>query len=175
MRSDALFCLGYALFWIGLFAATSTKRLLRWIVILLFHATTILVVVVNTSANQYFQENGSTLDYSTVAEWIPKFGELMPIFFKGVPLLAWVLLAAALFYAALGPLLMRRLVERRRRRTERLAGGAASGGTFGSFFVCFGLLVLALGLGGLSLFTIRYPRTAPLGPVASASICVWRA
>src|ERR671917_2129579 len=91
MWSDVFFNLGFALLWIGLFAAVR-RRPLRLVVILLFHATTMLVVVTTTVAHHYFLENGTTLDYGTMAEWIPKFGEVVPILFQGrVPLLAWML------------------------------------------------------------------------------------
>src|ERR671921_2268263 len=122
MWSDVFFNLGYALLWIGLFA-TVRRRPLRLVVILLFHATTMLVVVTTTVAHYYFLENGTTLDYSTLAEWIPKFEEIVPILFQGgIPLLAWMLLAAALLYVALGPLFVAPPPERWR--------GWAKGGVF---------------------------------------------
>src|SRR5918998_2020241 len=72
LRSDIFFNLGYALLWIGLFAAVRGGPL-RWVVVSLFHAVTMLVVIVNTCAHQYFMDNGTTLDYAIIAEWIPKF------------------------------------------------------------------------------------------------------
>ena len=39
--SDIFFNLGYALLWVGLFAATRGSRPLRWVVVVLFHASTI--------------------------------------------------------------------------------------------------------------------------------------
>jgi hypothetical protein len=59
---------------------------LRRIVLVLFHAVTLVVVLVNTCAQQYLRETGTTLDYAIVAEWIPKFGELTPILVGDVPL-----------------------------------------------------------------------------------------
>jgi len=41
IRSDAFFDLGYALLWIGLFAATRGRRLAHRAVILLFHASAV--------------------------------------------------------------------------------------------------------------------------------------
>ena len=112
MRSDVFFNLGFALLWIGIFAVVR-RRSLRLVVILLLHATAMLVVVTTTVAHYYFLENGTTLDYGTIAEWIPKFEEIVPILFQGgVPLLAWMLLAAALLYAILGPLFVARTAER---------------------------------------------------------------
>jgi lipoteichoic acid synthase len=97
MRSDAFFDLGYALLWIGLFAV-ARRGFPRWVVVGLFYAATVFLVVVTTCAHQYFRQNGTTLDYVTVAEWIPKIEEIAPILIQGVPPSAWVLLAAALFY-----------------------------------------------------------------------------
>jgi lipoteichoic acid synthase len=98
MRSDIFFDLGYALLWIGLFAV-ARSGVWRWIVIVLFHLATMFVVLLTTIAHQYFRENGTTLDYGMIAEWIPKFDEIVPILVHDVPLRAWVLLVAALFYA----------------------------------------------------------------------------
>src|SRR4028119_1640272 len=47
MPSDMFFNLGYAVFWIGLFAV-ARRGLARWIVVVLFHALTILVLVAST-------------------------------------------------------------------------------------------------------------------------------
>src|SRR3712207_8378261 len=43
MRSDVFFNLGYALLWIGLFAA-ARRGFLRRVVVVLFHAVTLVVV-----------------------------------------------------------------------------------------------------------------------------------
>ena len=74
MWSDLFSNLGYALLWIGLFAAVRDRGASRRIVVVLFHITTILVLVVATCAHQYLRQNGTTLDYGTIAEWLPKFG-----------------------------------------------------------------------------------------------------
>jgi lipoteichoic acid synthase len=150
MWSDLFFNLGFALLWIGLFAVVR-RRPLRLVVILLFHATTMLVVVTTTVAHYYFLENGTTLDYSTLAEWIPKFEEIVPILFQGgVPLLAWMLLAAALLYVALGPLFVARTAERWRGWPK---GGFLAVPAEASFLGSLGLFLLGLGFGSLSLLT----------------------
>src|SRR5215217_1456890 len=150
MRSDVFFDLGYALLWIGLFAIAQ-RRPLRLVVIFLFHVTTMLVVLTTTVAHHYFLENGTTLDYGTIAEWIPKFEEIMPILFEGgVPLLAWILLAAALLYVALGPLFVARIAGRWRGWPEERFFAAPPGTTIlGSL----GIFLLALGFGSLSLLS----------------------
>ena len=148
MQSAIFFNLGYALLWIGLFAA-ARKESLRRAVVLLFHAATILVVLVTTSAYQYFKETGTTLDYGIIALWLPNFEEVVPIIAHGVTLSTWLLLFAALFYATLGPWLATRVIERWRGGPE----GAPAGTPETSSFVSFGLLLLAFGLVSLSPLT----------------------
>ncbi len=150
MRSDVFFNLGYALFWVGLFAAVRGRGPLRRVVVVLFHVVTILVVVVNTFAHQYFRATGTTLDYGIVALWLPQFREVLPVLASGATLWGWALLFAALFYAALVPSLVARAVERVTRRQgwpER--SPAARSEVF--FLGSFGLLLLAFGFGSLSL------------------------
>jgi lipoteichoic acid synthase len=150
MRSDVFFDLGYALFWIGLFAV-ARRRSLRLVIILLFHATTMLMVVTTTVAHHYFLQNGTTLDYGTIAEWIPKSQEVVPILFQGrVPVLAWMLFAAALLYAALGPLFLARTAKRWRGWPM---GRFSNVPTETNFLGSLGLFLLALGFGSLSLLT----------------------
>jgi lipoteichoic acid synthase len=144
MRSDMFFNLGYALLWIGLFAIARIGPL-RWVVVVLFHATAVLVLLVTTSAHWYFQETGNTLDYSTITEWPSKLDLIEPILFQGGgPVWVWMLLAMALLYAALGPFLLARVIDRRPQRSS----AETTGSFFGvSLVPCF----LALGFGSLSL------------------------
>src|SRR5918997_1374993 len=147
MRSDMFFNLGYALFWIGLFAAVRGGGPLRRVVVVLFHAMTMLVVIVTTFAHHYFQQTGTTLDYGIIALWLPKFREVMPVLSSGATPWGWALLFAALSYAALGPLLVTRIVDRWRGGSERFSAGRPGV----SFLVPLGLLLLAFGFGFLSL------------------------
>jgi len=146
IRSDLFFSLGYALLWIGLFAAVRSGPL-RWLVVVLFHAATLLVVIVVTCAHQYLRENGTTLDYGTIAEWIPKFNEIVPILVHDVPLLAWALLFLALLYATLGPWLITRTVERWRGWAGRPPAETATGisflGPLGFFVLASGFFLLS--------------------------------
>jgi lipoteichoic acid synthase len=146
MRSDAFFNLGYALLWIGLFGAVR-KGPFRRVVVFLFHVTSVIVATVRTSAHEYFKETGTTLDYDIVALWIfrPKDVKRM------TPLSALVPLAAALFYATLGPWLVLRALGRRRRWPAAAPDGTPRQGSF--FQNPLGLILQALGFGCLSLFT----------------------
>ncbi len=146
MWSDVFFVLGYVLLWIGLFVA-ARKGPLRWAVLVLFHITTILVVLVKTVAYQYIKETGTTLDFTIFILWLPRFGELQALLGQGIPLSAWVLLVAALLYAALGPWLVTRLAVRWRGWPRRAPSGGREIALLGSLV----LGLLALGLGWLSL------------------------
>jgi hypothetical protein len=158
MRSDVFFNLGYALFWIGLFAAVRGGPLRR-VVVFLFHVVTMVVVVVTTVAHRYFLENGATLDYGVIVA--PNFEEVQLILVRRVPLLAWVLLAAALLYVALGPWILSRAVEwwrgRPRRRSsppsETLRTSSSFLRSVGLRLLPFGLLLVALVFGSLSVLT----------------------
>ena len=141
VRSDLFFSLGYVLLWIGLFAAMRSGSLRR-LVVVLFHLTTVLVIIVVTCAHQYLRENGTTLDYGTIAEWIPKFNEIMPILVHDVPLLAWMLLFFALSYVILGPWLLTLAIARWRGWPGMIPDGTAAPGR--SFLGPLGLLTLAM-------------------------------
>ncbi|MCA1728681.1 MAG: sulfatase-like hydrolase/transferase [Actinobacteria bacterium] len=163
MRSDVFFNLGYVLFWIALFAAVRDRRLLRRVVVVLFHITTMLVVSVTTCAHQYFRVTGTTLDYGIIALWLPHPKEIMPVLASGATVGGWMLLFAALFYVALGPLLVTRAVSwvlgwPEGPRTERLKT---------SFLGSLGLLFLALGFGSLSLLIGARSTDNPTGASVS--------
>ncbi|MDX6381460.1 MAG: hypothetical protein QOI57_2484 [Rubrobacteraceae bacterium] len=150
MRPAVFFNLGYVLFWIGLFGvARTSKGVLRRVVVFLFHTATILVVLVTTCAHQYFRETGATLEYATIAGWITRFDEIERVL-QRIPLLVWILLAAAVFYAILGPWLLTRLVERWRGWTGTTSSAIPA---VASFLTSFGLCFLAFGLVSLSVQT----------------------
>jgi lipoteichoic acid synthase len=148
MQPALFFNLGYASFWIGLFAAMRGERgLLRRTLLVLLHVTTMLVTLVTTCAHQYFQETGAMLELGTTAEWSPKFDEIKPILLHDVSLSAWMLLLAALLYTALGPWLLTRAIGRWRWPEGRSPTASSEI----SFLGPLGLLLLALGLCSLSL------------------------
>jgi lipoteichoic acid synthase len=150
--SDTFFTLGYALFWVGLFAATSGGGLLRRAVLVLFHVATMLTVLVTTGAHQYYQETGTTLDYGVLALFLSNPGEILPMF-ASASVVAWVLLVAALLYVVLGPSLATRALERRlgRRPDGRGIFPAGTVEIFSSFLGPVGLFVLSLGFGSFSV------------------------
>jgi len=111
MRSDLLFNLGYAVLWVGLFAA-ARGGFFRRIVVFLFHATAVLVVATTTFAYQYFEATGSTLDYSVVY-YLAKLGEIDGLIAREAVWYVWVFLAAALLYVVLGPWVLARNADTR--------------------------------------------------------------
>ncbi len=148
MLSDAFFNLGYALFWIGLFAAVHGRGpLRRTAVVLIFHLSTMLVVILTTCAHWYFRETGTTLDYDIVALWLPRFGESEPLLAYEVAFSAWVLLFVALLYTALGPPLLTRTLARWRGWIGTSPAGTPRISSTGSLV----LFLLASGFGSLSL------------------------
>src|SRR4028119_2482949 len=165
MRSDLFFNLGYALFWVGLFAAVHGGGTLRRFVVVLLHAVTMLLVVVTTFAHGYFQQTGTTLDYGVVALWLPKIREVVPVLASGATPWVWVLLLAALFYVALGPLLVTHAVERLARWRGRQESAQTRSQV--SFLAPLGLLLLAFGFGSLSLLIGARSTDNPAGASVS--------
>lgn len=166
IRSNVFFDLGYALLWIGLFSAARGRWALGWVVVFVFHVASMFVLLIITGAHQYFRWNGSTLDYSTVFGWVPKFKEIEPALIHDVSLLAWILLVSALFYAALGPWLVTRSVERWRRQSQRSPRRSTVEISFlGPLSLCF----LALGFGSLSLVsgTTAFAKAPPVNMIAT--------
>jgi lipoteichoic acid synthase len=146
MWSDVFFNLGYALLWIGLFGV-ARRGPLRRVVFFLFHVMTMLVATVRTSAHEYFRETGTALDYDIVALWLPRPRDVKQM----TPLSAWVVLAAALFYATLGPWLVSRALGRWQGWPAASPNGSPRRASF--FQNPIGLILQALGFGFLSLLT----------------------
>jgi lipoteichoic acid synthase len=145
MWAEASFNVGYALLWIGLFAAVR-RGPLRRIVVVFFHTITIFAGMVIACAYYYTMTTGSTLDYRAIAMWIPQFEQVKPMIIHGVPHSAWILLAAVFLYTILGPWLIVRLVSRYRKWPQEVANGRSTISLLSSIVLCF----LALGFGGLS-------------------------
>ncbi|MCA1731721.1 MAG: sulfatase, partial [Actinobacteria bacterium] len=149
--SNVFFDLAYAVFWVGLYVAVRKGLAL----VVLFHVTTMLVMIVNACAYQYFTVTGTILDYLTLAEWIPKFGEIQPILFQEEGSLSvWLILSVALFYATFGPLVLTYAVGRWRGWPRELSPVETSETTYWSLL---GLFFLALGFGSFSLLVGSRP------------------
>ena len=143
IRSDLLFNLGYASLWVGLFAVVR-KGVYRKGIVVLFHAVSILIVLVTASAHQYFLKTGSTLDYSTIIYYLGTLGEIKSLIAREATPVIRVLLLALLAYMVLGPFLVKRAVGRRTPR--QVSGGSTGALRFGAFVTCLvaaGLVLLS--------------------------------
>ncbi len=109
LQSDLLFNLGYAAFWIGLFAV-ARKGLFRRLMVVLFHLLTICIALITTIAYQYYKVTGSMLDSTTLWFGISSFGELSSLIASEVSAGILALACIMLGYSAFGPLLLTRLV-----------------------------------------------------------------
>jgi lipoteichoic acid synthase len=145
IRSDLLFNLGFAFLWVGLFALTGRSRW-RWLVVVLFHAATILVVATTTAAHQYFQETGSTLSLNVIVYSLRTFGEIKDVIGSVTSPGVWLAVLAILDYIVLGPLLISRLAFGRRGSGRRPLGSPATSRLFalGACVASVGFIFLSL-------------------------------
>ena len=167
IRSDLLFNLGYAVLWIGLFAL-ARPRVLRWLVVVLFHTTAVLVGMITTCAFFYFQKTGSTLDLNVIVSSLSTLGDIKEVITSVTSPAVWVLAFSVVGYAVLGPSLATFLVYRGHTRQEltRRPTGASWLGATG---VCLAGVALTLGSipvqsGGAS---ISFSRDAVVNVIAS--------
>ena len=109
IRSDLLFNLGFAALWVGIFALVRGGWL-RTVVVMLFHLTVLVMVVLTTSAHFFYTSTGSTLDLSFVIVSISSIGEIQGAIGSETTLSHWTLVSQIVFYVLAGPALMTRLI-----------------------------------------------------------------
>ncbi len=109
VRSDLLFNLGFAALWVGIFAVVR-GGLPRRLVMLLFHLTVVVGVVLTTSAHFFYTSTGSTLDLSFVLVSVSSLGEIQGAIGSETTLLHWALASVVIFYALAGPAILTRLL-----------------------------------------------------------------
>jgi lipoteichoic acid synthase len=147
MRSDLLFSLGYVFLWVGLFALTRDSRL-RWPVVVLFHAVTILVVATTTSAHQYFQETGSTLSLNVITYSLRTLGEIVDVIGSVTSLAIWTWVLVILGYLVLGPWIVSTLVcGKPGERGPSAAPSTSRLFALGAFITSLGFIFLSLPVG----------------------------
>ncbi|CAN5752470.1 hypothetical protein BH20ACT11_BH20ACT11_10230 [soil metagenome] len=150
VRSDLLFNLGYVALWVGLFTVFR-KGSPRWIVLAAFHVSTLLVVLLTTSAHFYYETTGSSLSLNVIGLAISSFGEIQGVIASEAQ--AWMswLISAVLFYAIAGPAIITRLAQREWYIPTWTAGSSAFSrvAVFVAAFVLAGLSILP-GLSGAS-------------------------
>ncbi|MGB3681446.1 MAG: sulfatase-like hydrolase/transferase, partial [Rubrobacteraceae bacterium] len=162
MRSDLLFNAGYALLWIGLFAV-ARRGLSRLFVVALFHAATVLILLVAAVAHGFYGVTGTTLDSSTVLFFFSYPREIGAIVVSEVTPALVVAVSAVLLYAVFGPWLLARFAGRLRGWS---AGGDASqrrawaGLLPGTLLAAVALLFLSLLPGGPAGASANFARDA---------------
>jgi lipoteichoic acid synthase len=147
MRSDLLFNLGYVFLWVGLFALTRQSPL-RWVVVVLFHAVTIVVIATTTAAHGYFQETGSTLSLSIITYSLGSLGEIADVIGSVTSLATWAWVLVILGYLVLGPWIVTTLVCGKPEESGSL-GSVSTSRLFalGAFTTSVGLIFLSLPAG----------------------------
>jgi lipoteichoic acid synthase len=144
MRSELLFNLGYVFLWVGLFALTRQSRL-RWPVVVLFHALTILVIATTTSAHGYFQETGSTLSLSVITYSLRSLGEITDIIGSVTSLDIWAWVLVILGYIVIGPWTIATLVCGKRRERNYFGSPLTSRlFALGAFTTSLGFIFLSV-------------------------------
>lgn len=150
VRSDVLFNLGYALIWVGVFAAVR-GRVARMISVILFHLAAVVMVALSTSAHFFYEKTGSTLNLEFVIVSLSSFGEIRGVIFSETSALHWLLVLAVLSYAIAGPAVVTRLVTGAWRAPARSPGHAwrvpASATAAALFLFSLSLLPSATGAG----------------------------
>jgi lipoteichoic acid synthase len=133
LNSDVMFALGYAVFWVGVFAVFR-GGIPRIISALALHVSAALIVVVSTCAYGYLETTGTTLDYSVVSYYLATPEEATGAVSSESSLFIWMLLAGAALYALFGPLLIFLAASKvRRGSSEETAAPVRSGMTRGRF------------------------------------------
>lgn len=141
VRSELLFNLGYVALWVGLFAVFR-KGAARWTVLAVFHVSTLLVVLLTTSAHFYYEATGSPLSLNLITLTITSFGEIQGVVAAEAATWMLTLLSVVLFYVIAGPALITRLSERDWYMPTRTAKGPV--------FARVAVFAAAISLAGLS-------------------------
>lgn len=152
MRSDLLFNLGYALFWVGLFAF-ARAGVARRVVVVAFHLSAVLVALVSTGAHGFYGTTGSSLDFGTVSFFLTSPEEVWPVVGSELTLATAAVMAVALLYVLLGPWMVVRLFHRRlpdRRPDAASAGRLSWPALAGTVLVAYALFSFSSVPGGLA-------------------------
>lgn len=169
VRSDLLFNVGYLVLWIGLFAVFRWG-VARGVVLAVFHAVSLLVVMVTTVAYQYLVATGSTLDYGVIVFYLRTFGEIRDIVTSTAPAYVWFVLVLALLYGLFGPWIVAWLFAVRGQPTRDTGASV-------SRIASAGLCLTAAGLLGFSLSpgAVDTNRSFSLSPPVNVMLTGFRA
>ncbi|MEE9264705.1 MAG: LTA synthase family protein, partial [Vicinamibacteria bacterium] len=97
LRSNFLFSLGFAVFWIGMLAFSGgvwTRR----VIVVLMHMSSLVYAVIITGAHQFFAVTGSSLDYSLIALAFTSFNELKPVMASEVSFSSFAVICAYILF-----------------------------------------------------------------------------
>lgn len=112
VRSDVLSNVGFALLWVGLFAVLRSKAV-RAVMLVFFHLSCLLPLILNTGSHFYYATTGSTLDYGLIIRTFQAFGEISGVIANEATVVRMLLISVVLFYGIFGPAVVARLVFRR--------------------------------------------------------------
>jgi len=97
LRSNFLFSLGFAVFWIGMLGLSGgvwTRR----VIVVLMHVSSLVYAVMITGAHQVFAVTGSSLDYSLIALAFTSFNELKPVMASEVSFSSFAVVCAYILF-----------------------------------------------------------------------------
>ena len=137
VRSDLLFNLGYAGLWIGLFAVIR-GGVLRWVLLVLFHLSAIVVVTLTTSVHVFFEKTGSMLGFSFVLDSLTSLGDIWKVITSETTLMHWIVVPFALIYGTVGPAVVTRLLT----HGWNLPTGGVGGARTSSLVACLAAVCL---------------------------------
>jgi lipoteichoic acid synthase len=109
VRSDLFFNLGYAAFWVGLFAVVRSG-VPRKVLLVLFHLSAVVVIALTTSVHVFFEKTGSMLGFTFVLDSLSSLGDIWKVITSETTLMHWIVVPVALVYGTFGPAVITRLV-----------------------------------------------------------------
>ncbi len=109
VRSDLLFNLGYAAFWISLFAVVR-GGIGRRVLLVLFHLSAVVIVATTTSVHVFFEKTGSMLGFTFVLNSLSSLGDIWKVITSETTIMHWIVVPVALIYGTVGPAIITRLV-----------------------------------------------------------------
>jgi lipoteichoic acid synthase len=109
VRSDLLFNLGYAAFWICLFAVVR-GGIGRRVLLVLFHLSAVMIVATTTSVHVFFEKTGSMLGFTFVLNSLSSLGDIWKVITSETTIMHWIVVPVALVYGTVGPAIITRLV-----------------------------------------------------------------
>ncbi|MBA2693840.1 MAG: sulfatase-like hydrolase/transferase [Rubrobacter sp.] len=171
LNSDLMFALGYAVFWVGVFAVFRSG-LPRIAAAVLLHVSAALIAVISTIAYGYLETTGTTLDYSVVTYYLATPTEATGAVSSESSLLVWALLAGAALYMLFGPPLLYFALSRRGGSPEAESHGPEPSGAGRSGMTRRRFIAAGAGAGaGFILFreSLFPPSAAGKGGVVSRS------